>query len=144
MELKLRPTEDFKKTGMDADAAFVYMIRYDPELTDVFQSDWVDIVDHIKWFRKNYNQFQIIEQRGGLGKQQSVGYVRTQPNGYIGIGISKEHRGKGIGSKILEQINGRAIIMKDNKASLTAFKKSGWIEKGVYLEKGGKDEHKNK
>lgn len=130
MVVKLRQIRSRNSVDLAVDATIIYDIRYDPMVKELFQSAWVSWVDHVNWFRKNHQQFQIITDRG-----EAIGYVRTQPGGYIGIGINNSCRSRGIATKILKEIKGRAIIMMENKASLSAFKKAGWTLKGYYLEK---------
>lgn len=107
------------------DARFILSIRNDckNQSTNGKTITWKE---HRGWFKNHYKEYKILP---------GIGYLRKDNFGYISIALKKEYRGKGIGTRLLKAISGKAIILNNNHASIKAFVKAGFVIKGYYLER---------
>jgi spore coat polysaccharide biosynthesis predicted glycosyltransferase SpsG/RimJ/RimL family protein N-acetyltransferase len=96
--------------------------------------------EHVKWFQSRlgddrYLMYVVQEKR------EPVGYVRFEREGkdaILSVGLSRAHRGRGLGRQIIEEAGRRMIeekkacrvhayVRKDNPASLRAFQAAGYV-----------------
>jgi spore coat polysaccharide biosynthesis protein SpsF len=114
-----------------------------------FDSDRVEYADHVAWFKKKLidkNSIIFICEDG----QDVIGEMRLDRVGNIAevdVCVDPIFRGKGLGAEIL--IKGSKVafqklsvdeliahIKKDNKTSLRAFEKAGFVKIGIKNIKG--------
>lgn len=113
------------------DYMFVYNLRNSEDVRAVSLTNTViDLDNHKVWFKDNYLWYQIITQ-----DDKDIGFVRKDEDNEISICLVPEFRNKGIGSEVLKQLTGKAVILLDNKSSLKCFEKAGWVIRGYYLTK---------
>jgi RimJ/RimL family protein N-acetyltransferase len=134
------------RTATENDARFFWELVNDPLVREVsFDSDIIPWDVHKNWFIKRLSEKStrlfVVETQSG----NKVGQLRFEKKseGYvISVSLVREFRGKGLGSEIIklgseqlfkefpdvEKIN--AYIKHDNKASVHAFSKAGYVNSG--------------
>ena len=113
--------------AIPTDYKIVHSIRYSEDvMKNSLSKNKVSLEEFKKWFSKEYKKYKMINKNQGFIKND---------NGFIGIALKKEYRGKGLAHEVLLNTDGKAVILTGNEASLCCFIKSGFVIKGHYLEK---------
>jgi UDP-4-amino-4,6-dideoxy-N-acetyl-beta-L-altrosamine N-acetyltransferase len=112
-----------------------------------FNSDKISLKEHKKWFYKNINS-KTTKIFIACLKNKPIGQIRIDikdRKGVIGFSVDSKLRGKGYGTRILEEVilhikvSGFKIdtligkVKKDNISSQKAFQKAGYKE--IFKEK---------
>jgi len=103
------------------------------------KSEKIDLEDHKKWFARKIEDENTIMLKSLTGNQFS-GQVRLDIEGdtaLIGVSVSEDFQGKGIGSDLLQAAIEKAkeqglkaieaFIKPENSGSRRLFEKNGWI-----------------
>lgn len=128
------------------DLMLLYTWANDPLIREMsFNQAFIPLETHKEWFSKVLLSSEIhlfvVED---TQNHSPVGLIRIDADGEIGISISKEYRGLGISSKIIELgiKNGShhpkliAHIKPNNIPSIKAFEKVGFRYIGIVNYKG--------
>jgi RimJ/RimL family protein N-acetyltransferase len=104
-----------------------------------FNQDKIELEGHKKWFAKKLKDENSIMLKASINGIMA-GQVRIdieESNGLIGVSVSDNFRGRGIGSRLIEAAIGRAkdrdikiieaCIKPENQASIKLFEKNGFI-----------------
>lgn len=122
------------------DADFLLKLKNDPVMRKfaVVTHGRIKKADHLKWLEKNLDTISIVEDKFG----ERLGMLRITNDNEISINIAPEHRGKGLGGKILEAfclkgvwakiVNGNVPSMRiflNNGFQITGYKKNYYVLK---------------
>ena len=132
-----------RATGRDADLLFEW--RNDPDAVRFsVTGQTVSPSDHAAWISRRIadpgTRLWIAEEAG-----EAVGQVRVDiegAEGTVSIGVAAGRRGRGLGTAILEAMvvelehDGsvrrlRALVHAENRASLRAFERAGFVPHGI-------------
>jgi ribosomal-protein-alanine N-acetyltransferase len=136
-------TEIFLRKVYEKDCDLIYSWANDEQVRmNSFDHEKIIYQDHVKWFNKRIsgknNYFFIL-----VNKDTDVGYIRLDVENQIGIisySISKDFRGNGYGTIIIEKLEEKVKecefdihelygeVKFTNKASQRIFKKLGYKE----------------
>lgn len=128
------------------DAKMLWEWRNEPETRAAsFNTQPIGYDEHARWFLKKIadpgTRFLIAAD----GEGRDVGYARLDIEGdgaEINLSVDKRHRGRGLGAAMIraasrfavEELKLRRVvahIKPDNKASVAAFRRAGFAEKGT-------------
>lgn len=89
----------------------------------------IDILEHISWFKDNYRHPKNTWYVAEINHKQA-GYIRNDA-GVISYCVDASYRNKGIATALLkrvmqEQKTLKAIVHRDNKASIRVLEKQGF------------------
>lgn len=106
-----------------------------------FHSEMITLEDHFTWFKQKLDsadtKIWIVEQN-----QTPIGQIRydrvAKDTAEIGFSVASEHRGRGLGTKILElTVNMgcqeldvkrlKGIVISSNTASMSSFTSAGFV-----------------
>ena len=136
---------------LEGDCKFVFELSNSPEVRAIsFSKDPIPLETHLKWFNRilqdKNSVFYIAEDCDGNPVGQ-IRFKKDSKEAVISVSLIKSVRGKGYGSRIIDQgaialfrssgvniIN--AYVKKENPASVKSFEKSGFTEaaKDIYSE----------
>jgi UDP-2,4-diacetamido-2,4,6-trideoxy-beta-L-altropyranose hydrolase len=133
------------------DSRIIWSWANDPLTRAVsFSSDPIPWESHVEWFETLLADSKAMFYVATDAHAAPLGQVRFNVDngrGTVSIGLGSEHRGKGLGVKILNQAveevfqDGRvheldAYVKADNQASLRLFERAGFREAGTERVKG--------
>jgi UDP-2,4-diacetamido-2,4,6-trideoxy-beta-L-altropyranose hydrolase len=133
------------------DSRMIWSWANDPLTRAVsFSSDPISWERHVKWFESQLADSNAMFYVATDAQAAPLGQVRFNVDngrGTVSIGLGSEHRGKGLGVKVLDQAvqevfqTGRvrqldAYVKADNQASLRLFERAGFREVGKERVKG--------
>lgn len=125
------------------DVLTIYYLRNEKEARrNSLDYSKIKLLEHFKWFVRNKKNKSEIIYIVKISRKK-IGYLRIRINGECGeisYCIGKRWRNKGYGTqtiKLIENLNiplisqVRAIVKKDNTASMKVFKKLQYSEKNM-------------
>ena len=136
---------DFKvRLANEGDVKKIFELSNDPIVRqNSFNSDLIKWEDHIKWFKNKIKDkdcvYFIVEDEAGefIGQVRFDRLLDVQDEYFIGISISENFRGMGLGSLILKDTSNRllqdykarkinAYIRDANSVSIKSFLRTGY------------------
>lgn len=120
------------KTAGYEDSLFVLQLRNQKSVRKhcLENKQKIPLKKHLEWFKQNKQHIKII-----IVNKKPAGYYHKSPQGMISIYLNQNQRSKGIGSQILKNLRGKAIILNTNQRSQKAFTKAGYKEIGKVYKK---------
>jgi L-amino acid N-acyltransferase YncA len=141
------------RVAEDADAATLARIYNQgiEERSSTFETAPRTVEDILRWLRAGDRLPVLVAERGGapLGWGRILRY--SDRAAYAGVGevsvyVERAARGRGIGRRLLEELEGRARVLgywkltgkvfPENAGSVALVRRCGWREVGLHLRHG--------
>lgn len=139
----------FFRNANAEDAKLLFEWANDPKLRDVsLNSEKIEWESHLKWLRERLNDSHYSIKIALNKKNENLGYIRFQKDKnewFIHFYVATEHRGKGLGQKILDygiiefqkdnntSLSLKALVLHNNKASAACFLASDFNQTGFTI-----------
>ena len=126
------------------DCNLVYNLSNDPEVrANSFNTSLIEYRNHVAWYNRTLTDdnvlfFLLFEDNNFIGQIRFSRETKESDSCIISLSITKQFRGKGIGSAFLQKGIGEinktwpdikkiiAEIKKENKSSISLFERNGF------------------
>ena len=126
------------------DCNLVYNLSNDPEVrANSFNTSLIEYSNHVAWYNRTLTDdnvlfFLLFEDNNFIGQIRFSRETKESDSCIISLSITKQFRGKGIGSAFLQKGIGEinktwpdikkiiAEIKKENKSSISLFERNGF------------------